>query len=808
MADNADLRLIDAARKQVHADGDGPALSTIGSVGTGIDAPVPSDSIAGYTLLRELHRGGQGVVYQAIQKSTQRKVAIKLLREGPFAGDADRARFEREVRVLGQLQHPNIVTIHDSGSSAGCYYLVMDYIPGQPLDVYIASGARSVRETLTLFATICEAVHAAHVRGVIHRDLKPRNIQIDEHGAPHVLDFGLAKVALGANEQAMTLTGQFVGSVPWAAPEQVEGAPGQIDMRTDVYSLGVILYQMLTRRFPYEVVGNIRDVFERIVRAEPVRPRAVRREIGDEVETIVLKCLSKERERRYQSAGALARDVRRYLAGEAIEAKADSGWYLMRKALRRNRTAVAIALTATLALLAVAATTTVLWQRAARAEEGERAARRAGERLIEYQSSMLTGIDPQAMGEQLRADLLRGVRESMPETAGHAAEDTERLLAAALTRIDLTGVAASLIAKQVLFGSAAALEETFRDDPKLELKMRHELSAILTRLGLFDQALQQELRALELARALVPPDEDILIVVMNDVGLLYLDLGDANAAEPLLREALERCDARYAPQDPRGFKALDNYAAVLMQRGRYEEAERLLRRSYNASLAALGAEHESTLSTQGSLAMVLKLLDRLEEAEPLQRGVVAANLATHGRLHPKTSLAYHNLASTLLNLRRIDDAEEAMREALDIRRAVHGDDHPSTIATTRGLAHALRRLERHAEALARFETVLRWRRERLPPNHPHLVDSLTDLARQRHLLGEFHAGEALALEAHQMLVASTEPAAQRLRALAEVLADLYEGWHQAEPRAGHDIKATEWRSRVETDVAATQPAAP
>ena len=301
----------------------------------------PPGSFPGYQIIREIHRGGQGVVYQAVQQSTKRKVAIKVLKDGSFAGKADKARFEREVEVLGQLNHPNIVTIHDSGQAAGLSYFVMDYISGQPLDVWMAERERSIEETLRLFQKICEAVDVAHLRGVIHRDLKPGNIRIDEAGEPHILDFGLAKTTRGAAEASLvTLTGHFMGSVPWASPEQAEAMPAKIDIRTDVYSLGVILYQMLTGRFPYDVAGSMPDVLDRIIKAEPTRPSTLRREIRYEVETIVLKCLRKERERRYGGAGAIAEDIRRYLAGEPIQARRDSVSYVLwvrtRQVLRRH----------------------------------------------------------------------------------------------------------------------------------------------------------------------------------------------------------------------------------------------------------------------------------------------------------------------------------------------------------------------------------------------------------------------------------------------------------------------------------------
>ncbi len=306
-----------------------------------------ADSIPGYEILREVHRGGQGVVYQAIQKATKRRVAIKVLREGPFSGPHERSRFEREVRILAALHHPHIVSIHDSGSVSGSFYFTMDYIPGDSLDRYVQQHDLALNDILRLFAKVCDAVNEAHLRGIIHRDLKPANIHVDPQGEPHILDFGLARVALGgvtgeSRPQIMTMTGEFVGSPPWASPEQAEGLHDLIDVRTDVYALGIILFQILTGQFPYEVNGNILDVLDRVRNADPIRPSALRKDVGDEVETIILKCLAKGRERRYQSAGELARDINHYLAGEPIEAKRDSALYVLRKALRRYRLPLAV----------------------------------------------------------------------------------------------------------------------------------------------------------------------------------------------------------------------------------------------------------------------------------------------------------------------------------------------------------------------------------------------------------------------------------------------------------------------------------
>ena len=339
----------------------------------------------GCDVIREVHRGGQGVVYEAVQRSTKRTVAIKILHQRILANPRTRARFEREVQLLGQFRHPNIVAIHDSGTTDERFYYVMDYIAGQPLDRFLDHKRHSVRQILGVFAKVCDAVSAAHLRGVIHRDLKPGNIRVDAEGEPVVLDFGLAKVTAEDKEDPstppdMTETGQFVGSLPWASPEQVEGRTQDIDVRSDVYSLGVVLYRLLTGVFPYQVSGPPRTVIENILYTPPASPRTLNSAIGDEVETIVLKCLSKDRERRYQSAGELARDVWRYLAGEPIEAKRDSGWYVLRKTLRRYRLVVVVAGTFLVLVMSATVALSIMYRTAVEAETAAEQARDAESR--------------------------------------------------------------------------------------------------------------------------------------------------------------------------------------------------------------------------------------------------------------------------------------------------------------------------------------------------------------------------------------------------------------------------------------------
>ncbi len=630
---SADDDLIAAARLAAEARSDGlppePELP-------------PLDYFPSYIIAREIHRGGQGIVYQAIHKTTKRKVAIKVMIEGALASTRERTRFEREVEILAQLDHPNIVDVLDSGTVEGRFYYVMDYISGSTLDVWISQHDLSITQVLELFGKICEAVNAAHLKGVIHRDIKPANVRVDANGEPHIVDFGLARIATGSladDDRLMTLTGQFIGSLPWASPEQAQGIPSMIDVRTDVYSLGVTLYQMLTGRFPYQVAGNMRDVLDNILRAEPARPSTVRRRINDEVETIVLKCLSKERERRYQNAGDLARDIAHYLRGDPIEAKRDSGWYVLRKTAKRYRGVVTAAGIMLVMLVGFAIGMSVLNSQKARALDDLGAESRARLAIIEELERWLEAPDP------------------------------------------TLGIGKDITMREVADRAAARLDaEALADQPRVEASLRTIIGRTYFNLGEWQNAEPQLRRAFELHEQVSGRDSEDTLKASHLLAVVLRNTGKLDEAHERLTAARTQAERTLGPDDERTLQILNDLAQLHKLRGEHAEAIPLFRLVLDRVKDGAEVSPERLAVVRGNLGESLAMTGKIEEADAMFAASIEAFVAAHPEPHPDTARARVRYAALLRQTGQPDAAREEYEAAFEIFDHTLDATHPDVLA--------------------------------------------------------------------------------------------------------------------------------
>lgn len=368
----------------------------------------PTETFPGYEVIRPLHKGGRGLGYLAIQAGSSRKVAIRVLQDGASIGPRGRARLEREAAILSEFEYPGFVRLLESGwTQAGEFFYVLDMAAGRRLEDAIEAKERPTpEEALRLVAGICDAVNAAHLRGIVHRDLKPAIIRLNAEGEPLIGDFGLAKLAWSDTGDAaahrLILTGQHTGSLSWASPEQAAGDDSKVDVRTDVYALGVMLYQLLAGTFPYNVYASARTTLDAILNATPKPLGLSRTHHKAEIEAIVSRCLAKAPGDRYQSAGELACDIRRVLGGEAVDAMRRNRAYVLSKALRPYRAWVVVGVVGIVGLGAVVGYMGVKFRQASSALAEEAKAR----------------VEAQAMGEQVQAQRARSVENHHAAHAG------------------------------------------------------------------------------------------------------------------------------------------------------------------------------------------------------------------------------------------------------------------------------------------------------------------------------------------------------------------------------------------------------
>ncbi|MHC4211267.1 MAG: serine/threonine-protein kinase [Planctomycetota bacterium] len=620
-----------------------------------------SPAIDGYENLVELHRGGQGVVYRALQTATNRTVALKVLLAGAFATSRQRLRFEREIDLVAALRHSNIVTVYDSGvATDGRHWFAMEYLEGETLDQHVearrdpaAVRRLTLRETLRLFSKICAAVSHAHQRGVMHRDLKPGNVIVDEHDEPQVLDFGLAKPVdpeIGRQQATVTVAGGFVGTLAYASPEQTTGDPGQVDIRSDVYALGVILYEMLAGRFPYAVTGRMSDVIDAITKAPPRSLRTQRGlpyRIGEELDTIVSKALAKEPDRRYQSVEALRGDIEHYLAGKPIDAKRDSGWYVLTKTLLRYKLQVAAAALLVVMLTGFGIAMSVLYRQAR--NEADKVTK-----INVFLEDTLGSVEPPGRGEVT-------VRNFLDE-------------------------------------GVYWIDVALAEQPEIEASVRTIIGNAYRNVGRLQEAEAQLLQGLRTRRELFGDRHVQVAKSLSSLGLLRLAQQRHEEAEEYFQQALDLRRDLLGDDHLEAAAAMMNLATLKRLRGEPDAAERLLRHALAVRRTRLGEQHSDVAMCQFSLARVFE-----------DRGAVAGALALHQRAlatrrsrlhedHPDLTRSLIALGSMHLRMEQPRSAEPLLREALDHQQRVLPEGHWRTARTRRLLGVCLTALGRYAEA--------------------------------------------------------------------------------------------------------------
>jgi serine/threonine protein kinase/Tfp pilus assembly protein PilF len=780
-----------------------------GDFGTlGVPAPTPSpaadgatersgDSIGPYKLLEVIGEGGFGVVYLAERREPMvQRVALKVIKPG-MDSKAVVARFEQERQALAVMDHPNVARVFDGGVTAsGRPYFVMEYVKGETLTAYADRKRLTLRERLELFIPICEAVQHAHHKGLIHRDLKPSNVlvaEVEGKPAPKVIDFGVAKAMAGEGwtDTAHTQSGVVIGTPLYMSPEQVAGET-DVDTRADVYSLGVMLYELLTGEVPFDP-GVLRKAalaeIQRIIReVTPPKPStrvaqladarttalAVARsasreriagELRRELDWIPLMALRKERERRYASPQALADDVRRYLDGRPLRAAPDSKAYLARKFVRRNRVQVLAAAVVFLAL--TAGLVVALWQRneAIRAKDAEAEQRaeaesqrtRADERadaaeraeaaatvardaekeradqlkkVSDFQSGMLGQIDATKAGIDLMKDVRERFAAALEKAGVPEADRTARVdaLQQELVRVNATDAAAAMIDRTILKPAIKTIDEQFKDQPEVDAQLRQALGELYFGIGLYDSALPFLESALATQRAALGNDHPSTIVTMNMLGLLLRFRGELERSHAVLTEALDR-SRRVLGEDHRDSRRIvNNIALVLRDMGRYSEAEPLAREVLSKARRLEGDDDESTMSYLNNLGILLISQGVYGEAEAVLREALERRRRVFGEEDRNTLKSMYNYGALFWARGDINEAEPHYREALERRRRVLGEEHPETIESISALSALLHSQRRFSEAEAYCVEAVDKFRRVLGEDHPSTIQEGLNLA--------------------------------------------------------------------------------
>jgi tetratricopeptide (TPR) repeat protein len=742
--------------------------------------------IGRYKLLEVIGEGGFGTVWMAEQREpVKRRVALKIIKLGMDTRQVI-ARFEAERQALALMDHPSIAKVFDAGSTEnGRPYFVMEYIKGVPILEYCDTERLSTDARLQIFAEICQAIQHAHQKGVIHRDIKPGNVLVTMHDGlpvPKVIDFGIAKATSAELTQKTLFTEhrQIIGTPAYMSPEQAEMSGLDIDTRSDIYSLGVLLYELLTGTTPFAskelMSGGFAEMMRIIREVEPQKPSTRLSTLGKEatrtaqqrmasdprrlasilqgdLDWIVMKCLEKDRTRRYDSASGLAADVRRHLRDEPVSAGAPGAAYRLRKFLKRHRgPVIAASIIVGVLLLGIAGTTLGLTRalnEGARANAAAARATAAAKAEAEAKAVALEN-ERRALDESARAERARA-EESR---ARSRAETITGFVVAALRSGDAQNLGEVQGAGQdmtILAAMDSAVREIqsgrFKNDPETELDLLSTIAQILRNNGRTPAAEPLVTRALELARRQHPSDHAKLAMALEHVAHVREELGRLEEAEPLMREALAMRRRLHRDTDSALAGTLQSLGMLLLSKGELDEASRLCTEALDLSRGLHPGDHTEVAICLNNLALVRQSQGKPIEAQPLFTEALEMHRRLYPGDHPEVAAGLNNLGIVRAKLGDTRAAAELFEQCLAMRERLYRGDHPAVAVALANLAAVLRDLNRLQEAETLARRALEVRRRLYQGDHPVIAASLLTLGTVEWKLGRLDEAEGLFVEA-------------------------------------------------------------